>query len=179
MASGFPFALLLCLSIGLLAASGEAPCPPGWTQFGSRCFAFYSETKSWINAENFCISAGGNLASIHSDEEQTFLKDFIKQVTGTYPDSWIGGFDAVKEGTWMWADGSKFNYNIWAEGQPDNFRGVENCIVMNWGAGTCMSINVPSGCLYSSSIISIIDSLSVRSADRNSSPLTDDSLSLV
>ncbi|XP_039674804.1 galactose-specific lectin nattectin-like isoform X2 [Perca fluviatilis] len=179
MASGFPFALLLCLSIGLLAASGEALCPPGWTQFGSRCFAFYTETKSWIDAENFCISAGGNLASIHSDEEQTFLKDFIKQVTGAYADSWIGGFDSVKEGTWMWADGSKFNYNIWAAGQPDNFRGGENCLVMNWGAGTCMCIpNVPSGFLYSSSIISIIDSLSVRSADRNSSPLTD-SLSLV
>ncbi|XP_039674805.1 galactose-specific lectin nattectin-like isoform X3 [Perca fluviatilis] len=134
MASGFPFALLLCLSIGLLAASGEALCPPGWTQFGSRCFAFYTETKSWIDAENFCISAGGNLASIHSDEEQTFLKDFIKQVTGAYADSWIGGFDSVKEGTWMWADGSKFNYNIWAAGQPDNFRGGENCLVMNWGA---------------------------------------------
>ncbi|XP_078118879.1 galactose-specific lectin nattectin-like isoform X2 [Sander vitreus] len=133
MTSGFPFALLLCFSIVLPAASGQAPCPPGWTQFGSRCFAFHIQTKSWPDAENFCISTGGNLASIHSDEENTFLKDFINQVSGTYKTSWIGGFDAVKEGMWMWADGSKFSYESFSAGQPDNFSGGENCLLMNWG----------------------------------------------
>uniref|UniRef100_A0A8C9XK48 Galactose-specific lectin nattectin-like n=1 Tax=Sander lucioperca TaxID=283035 RepID=A0A8C9XK48_SANLU len=132
MTSVFPFALLLCLSSGLLTAYGEPSCPPDWTQFGSRCFAFYIQTKTWIDAETFCQTAGGNLASIHSDAEHAFIKAFINQVTGTPRTSWIGGFDAVKEGTWLWSDGSKFNYKSWGVGEPNN-GGVENCLEMNWG----------------------------------------------
>uniref|UniRef100_A0A8D0DFC0 C-type lectin domain-containing protein n=1 Tax=Sander lucioperca TaxID=283035 RepID=A0A8D0DFC0_SANLU len=112
--------------------SGEACCPPGWTQFGSRCFAFYIQAKTWIDAETFCQTAGGNLASIHSAEEHTFLKDYINQVSGTYKNAWIGGTDAVKEGTWMWTDGSKFNYKIWNVEQPDNIGGAEICLEMNF-----------------------------------------------
>jgi len=26
-------------------------CPPGWTQFGSRCFIFYRTSRTWIDAE--------------------------------------------------------------------------------------------------------------------------------
>ncbi|KAF1383067.1 hypothetical protein PFLUV_G00150460 [Perca fluviatilis] len=132
MASVFPFALLLCLSSGLMTAYGAPPCPTDWTQFGSRCFAFYIQTKTWIDAETFCISAGGNLASIHSDAEHGFLKSFIHQVTGAHTTSWIGGFDAVKEGTWMWTDGSKFNYKSWGAGEPNNCCGGESCLMMNW-----------------------------------------------
>ncbi|XP_028446704.1 galactose-specific lectin nattectin-like isoform X1 [Perca flavescens] len=144
MTSVFPLALLLCLSSGLLTAYGAAPCPPGWTQFGSRCFAFYIQTKTWIDAETFCQTAGGNLASIHSAEEHKFLKDLIYQETGIDTNTWIGGFDSVQEGTWMWTDGSKFNYKIFNAGQPDNadaFTG-ENCLEMNfngnnWNDRTC------------------------------------------
>ncbi|XP_028446708.1 galactose-specific lectin nattectin-like [Perca flavescens] len=131
MTSVFPLALLLCLSSGLLTAYGAAPCPPGWTQLGSRCFAFYIQTKTWSDAETVCQAAGGNLASIHSDAEHKFLKDFIIQVSGTQKTSWIGGTDAVKEGTWMWSDGSKFDYKSWNAGEPNNLGG-ENCLTMNW-----------------------------------------------
>ncbi|XP_028447513.1 galactose-specific lectin nattectin isoform X1 [Perca flavescens] len=101
MASGFLFALLLCLSIGLLAPScyGQTcpgSCPPGWTQFGSRCFSFYFQGKSWIDAENFCKSDGGNLASVHSEEEHEFLRTYIRKVTGENKRTWIGGFDSVQ-----------------------------------------------------------------------------------
>ncbi|XP_039662058.1 galactose-specific lectin nattectin-like [Perca fluviatilis] len=132
MASVVPFALLLCLSSSLLTAYGAPCCPPDWTQFGSRCFAFYSEPKTWIDGENFCISAGGNLASLHSDAEHKFVKDIIFKVTNTQKTCWIGGFDAVKEGTWMWTDGSKFDYKIWNAGEPNNYGGAENCLTMNW-----------------------------------------------
>ncbi|XP_031150884.1 galactose-specific lectin nattectin-like isoform X6 [Sander lucioperca] len=138
MASGFQFALLLCLSIGLLAPScygqNSCPgsCPPGWTQFGSRCFSFNFQGKSWVDAENFCKSDGGNLASVHSEEEHVFLRTFINQVTGENITSWIGGSDSVQEGEWMWSDGSTFDYKHWDKGQPDNKGGVENCLQMNY-----------------------------------------------
>uniref|UniRef100_A0A8C9XKG9 Galactose-specific lectin nattectin-like n=1 Tax=Sander lucioperca TaxID=283035 RepID=A0A8C9XKG9_SANLU len=135
MTSVFPFALLLCLSSGLLTAYGQACCPPGWRKFGSRCFAFYIQTKTWIDAETFCQTAGGNLASIHSDAEHQFIKAFIQQVAGTPRPSWIGGSDAVKEGTWLWTDGSKFNYKTWNVGEPNNCCGGEDCLTMNWPSG--------------------------------------------
>ncbi|KAF1383035.1 hypothetical protein PFLUV_G00150070 [Perca fluviatilis] len=108
------------------------PCPPGWTQFGSRCFSFNFQGKSWSDAETFCKSAGGNLASIHSEEEHVFLKTFVNQVSGENRRTWIGGFDSVQEGVWMWIDGSTFDYKSWADGQPDNARGVEHCLEMNY-----------------------------------------------
>ncbi|XP_039674865.1 galactose-specific lectin nattectin-like isoform X2 [Perca fluviatilis] len=160
MASGFPFALLLCLSIGLLApscygqtsspgtvppGSGETtdpsssssdlrqgPCPPGWTQFGSRCFSFNYHAKSWVNAETFCKAAGGNLASVHSEEEYEFLRTFIHQVTGENKVAWIGGFDSVQEKEWMWSDGSPSRLATVNLTQPDNEGGREHCLEMNY-----------------------------------------------
>ncbi|XP_039674880.1 galactose-specific lectin nattectin-like [Perca fluviatilis] len=150
MASGFPFALLLCLSIGLLApscngqTSNPARCPPVWTQFGSRCFSFNFHAKRWIDAEHFCKAAGGNLASVYSEEEYVFLKTFINQVTGENRRTWIGGFDSVKEDMWMWSDGSTFDYKSWAPGQPDNIDGVEHCLEMNfqdnWNDDSCANV---------------------------------------
>ncbi|XP_031150872.1 galactose-specific lectin nattectin-like isoform X2 [Sander lucioperca] len=150
MASGFPFALLLCLSIGLLAPSccGQTccpgSCPPGWTQFGSRCFSFNFQGKSWTDAETFCKAAGGNLASVHSEEEHVFLRTFINQVSGEHKVTWMGGFDSVQEGVWMWSDGSIFDYKHWHVGQPDNAGGNENCLEMNrqdnWNDRPCTDI---------------------------------------
>ncbi|XP_039671319.1 collectin-12-like isoform X2 [Perca fluviatilis] len=82
--------------------------------------------------KTFCQSAGGNLASIHSDAEHKFIRNYIKQVTGSYRHSWIGGTDAVKEFTWLWTDGSNFDYTSWNAGEPNNLGG-ENCLEMNWG----------------------------------------------
>ncbi|XP_028449607.1 galactose-specific lectin nattectin-like isoform X2 [Perca flavescens] len=135
MTSVFPFALLLCLSSGLLTAYGQASCPPDWRQFGSHCFSFIIGPKTWPDAETFCQTAGGNLASIHSAEEHTFIRNYIKEVIGTDKYTWIGGSDAVKEGTWMWTDGSKFNYKSWGVGEPNHAGGAENCLVINWGGG--------------------------------------------
>ncbi|XP_031175105.1 galactose-specific lectin nattectin-like isoform X1 [Sander lucioperca] len=133
MASVFPLPLLLCLSSGLLTAYGQASCPPYWTQFGSRCFAFHIRTKTWSEAEIFCQIVGGNLASIHSDEEHTFIKNYINQVSGEQRTSWIGGTDTVKEGTWLWTDRSDFTYKSFNAGEPNNRGGAENCLLMNWG----------------------------------------------
>ncbi|XP_034741183.1 galactose-specific lectin nattectin-like isoform X2 [Etheostoma cragini] len=143
MTSVFPLAVLLCLSSGLLAA--DAPCPPGWTQCGSRCFLFNTGPKNWIDGELFCISVGGNLASIHSEVEHSFLRNYIKQVTGSDKSAWIGGHDAVKEGTLLWTDGSKFDFQSFAEGEPNNRGGAENCVVMNfngnnWNDGSCENL---------------------------------------
>ncbi|XP_070766236.1 galactose-specific lectin nattectin-like isoform X2 [Enoplosus armatus] len=142
MASGFHWAFFICLTSRVLISgtmsATDGPdnpgsgCPPGWTQFGSRCFIFHFTPKTWTDAEHTCIAAGGNLASIHNAEENVFLKNVVERVTGRASHTWIGGFDAVTEGKWMWTDGSKFDYARWSLREPNNL-GTEHCIEMNWG----------------------------------------------
>ncbi|KAM4562980.1 galactose-specific lectin nattectin-like [Odontesthes bonariensis] len=109
-------------------------CPPGWTQFGSRCFIFIGTGKTWIDAMHFCISIGGNLASVHSADENIFLSELVKKVTGAHHHVWVGGFDIVADKKWLWTDGSDFNYRRWHTGLPDNQGGIEHCLEINYGA---------------------------------------------
>uniref|UniRef100_A0A8C9Z632 C-type lectin domain-containing protein n=1 Tax=Sander lucioperca TaxID=283035 RepID=A0A8C9Z632_SANLU len=91
----------------------------------------------------FCKAAGGNLASVHSEEEYSFLKTYINQVSGVIERTWMGGFDSVQEGVWMWSDGSTFDYKSWAPGQPDNTDGVENCLENyndKWNDNSCPKV---------------------------------------
>ncbi|GLD70221.1 galactose-specific lectin nattectin-like protein [Lates japonicus] len=84
------------------------------------------------DAENICLSLGGNLASVHSAAENRLLRELIRKGSGSYVHTWIGGYDGIKEGQWMWTDGSNFDYQIWGPGEPNNHGGAENCIEMNW-----------------------------------------------
>ena len=56
----------------------------------------------------------GTLASSTDEETNEFL------VKLTFDPAWIGGNDLVKEGTWVWTDGSPWNYQNWAENEPNN-----------------------------------------------------------
>ncbi|KAM9351452.1 galactose-specific lectin nattectin-like [Symphorus nematophorus] len=108
-------------------------CPPGWTRYGSRCFLFQNRGVTMVKAESICQALGGNLASIHSSEENTFVRELIHEEARSYPPAWIGGHDGVKDGHWMWTDGTKFNYVTWAPTEPNNHGGDERCLVNNWG----------------------------------------------
>ncbi|XP_029912171.1 galactose-specific lectin nattectin-like [Myripristis murdjan] len=144
MTSAFLFALGLCLAsvlvtggwLAFLVFLNEEPCCPfGWTKFGSRCFNFNYNSKIWADAERTCISFGGNLASVHSLEELNLLKAWMNRVTSHLAQTWIGGHDAVKEGVWLWSDGSSLNFTQWAHGQPNN-SGDEDCVEILWRSST-------------------------------------------
>uniref|UniRef100_A0A3B3WP01 C-type lectin domain-containing protein n=1 Tax=Poecilia mexicana TaxID=48701 RepID=A0A3B3WP01_9TELE len=127
----FPFSVAL-FHICSISSDCPARCPSGWTQFGSRCFIFYYQYMKWSDAEKFCISIGGNLASIHSSDENTFVSDMINRASGSR-NTWIGGHDAVDERRWLWSDGSSFEYAHWYSNQPDNSGGNQHCLEINYG----------------------------------------------
>ncbi|XP_051984581.1 galactose-specific lectin nattectin-like [Xyrauchen texanus] len=108
-------------------------CPAGWAEYGCRCFKFFSPSVTWIAAEKTCLSYGSNLASVHNHEEYMFIQNMIRQQTHTSTRTWIGGNDAVSENSWLWSNGKPMNYQLWAPEQPDNYRGYEHCIEMNYG----------------------------------------------
>ncbi|KAK7933320.1 hypothetical protein WMY93_004216 [Mugilogobius chulae] len=89
--------------------------------------------KTSVDAEKSCQSFGANLASIHSDEENSFISELIKTTTGAYTVTLIGGSDAMQEGKWLWSDGSVWGFTSWNSGEPNNHNGYENCIETNAG----------------------------------------------
>uniref|UniRef100_A0A3B5M025 C-type lectin domain-containing protein n=1 Tax=Xiphophorus couchianus TaxID=32473 RepID=A0A3B5M025_9TELE len=107
-------------------------CPLGWTWFQDRCYLFVDAELDWAEAEQYCISHGGNLASIHCQEEYAFIRNFIFHVAGNSRRTWVGGYDGIEK-RWLWSDGSSFEFAHWHNNQPDNSGGNQHCLERNYG----------------------------------------------
>ncbi|XP_061566068.1 ladderlectin [Cololabis saira] len=119
----------------------DGGCPSGWSSFGHQCFQFIDAPKTWAEAEFYCQFDRANLASVHSYEENHFIQSLTRGDTHHFPQTWIGGSDAVRQEFWMWTDGSEFHYENW--GSDDSSGKTERCLKMNyqydlkWGAASC------------------------------------------
>ncbi|XP_035850138.1 neurocan core protein [Sander lucioperca] len=112
----------------------ENSCPEDWSRLGNRCFAFIDSPKTWSEAEDYCLFEGGNLASVHSNEENNFIQILTKEDTHEFPLTWIGGNDCIQSGFWMWTDGTKFNYKNWSKRyNVQDKRRTMHCLEMNYG----------------------------------------------
>ncbi|CAI5655389.1 unnamed protein product [Oreochromis niloticus] len=97
-------------------------CPAGWTRFNHSCYLLSESSASWDAARKDCRDRGTDLVVIDSPEEQTFLSAVTNEHT------WIGLNDKEQEGTWRWVDGTPLNLMYWAEAQPDDGGGKEDCV---------------------------------------------------
>uniref|UniRef100_A0A3B3HTR4 C-type lectin domain-containing protein n=1 Tax=Oryzias latipes TaxID=8090 RepID=A0A3B3HTR4_ORYLA len=95
-------------------------CPEKWIRFGSSCYFFSGESKTWDEAREFCRARGADLVVINTEGENLFVSALKKQ------DVWIGLTDTVLEGTWKWVDGSPLTL-FWGSDQPDDHNGEEDC----------------------------------------------------
>ncbi|MBE0174937.1 C-type lectin domain-containing protein, partial [Bacillus spizizenii] len=107
-------------------------CPYGWTNFGVRCYKFFSQSTNWIAAERKCIDQHANLASVHSELEN----DFLLRLLPTSTRCWLGVHDGVQEGEWLWSDGTPYDHTNWCSNEPNN-NNVENCGELNWTSDRC------------------------------------------
>lgn len=69
------------------------------------------------------MDVGGDLASILSAEDQLKIETMIVN----HGDYWIGLNDRVKEGTFVWSDGSAINFTKWMPGEPNDQERSEDC----------------------------------------------------
>lgn len=103
-------------------------------------YTLVRQAMTWSDAESYCESNGGYLASITSQDEWN-------QVLGILPSSgltvcWIGGFGSG--GSWYWANGDSFSYTRWASGEPNNDGGNEGRIAMLKSNGSWGWYDVPN-----------------------------------
>ncbi|XP_068726208.1 uncharacterized protein [Montipora capricornis] len=97
-------------------------CPDNWIYFKGYCYQKVSSCDSWNNGQSRCAALGANLPSVHSQEENVFLQNLHNGENG-----WLGLSDINSEGTFVWSDGTRFDFHYWATNQPNNFRN-EDCV---------------------------------------------------
>lgn len=83
--------------------------------------------KSWRQARKTCQQSGGDLASILSMDEQTFI--YLSLLKNVSVDAvWIG-LNALDLSTgYQWSDGSPVKYLNWATNEPNDAGGEEDCV---------------------------------------------------
>lgn len=119
-------------------------CSTFWYSFQGRCFRYFATQMTWADAELYCVSKGANLVSIHSHEEQNFVRHLIKNVDPSEGFAWIGLTDIQKRGAWMWSDGSAVDFVLWNIADTDPNNNEKQCIFSNydivfqWGGSPCL-----------------------------------------
>uniref|UniRef100_A0A8C7XNX2 C-type lectin domain-containing protein n=1 Tax=Oryzias sinensis TaxID=183150 RepID=A0A8C7XNX2_9TELE len=111
-----------------LRSVSEYHCDPGYLLYGNYCYHLESEdVKSWQDAEDHCSRQQGHLASIHSQEELSFLTG-EKRSRPTSGRAWVGLNDIKSENQFVYTDGTPADFLPWALGQPDNWQDNEDCV---------------------------------------------------
>ncbi len=82
---------------------------------------------TWDEADAYCRAQGGHLATVTSAEEQTVIDGLLE--SGSKNHYWLGGQLSDRELTWI--TGETVEYTHWAGGQPDNYFGDEDSLVIS------------------------------------------------
>ena len=130
--------------------SADAGVPTGCTaaSFNGHNYLLCSTLLAQPDAAAACASNGMRLARVDDATENQWIVNtlFGPVLPGdtVFNWIWIGGSDAVTEGSWLWPDGTLFYqngpvgglYNHWGQAEPNNARGGENCLALrvnyNW-----------------------------------------------
>ncbi|XP_072768346.1 C-type lectin domain family 19 member A-like [Nerophis lumbriciformis] len=130
---------LLCGINGLMTGARSWPsgedkdgcCPKDWTQFDDHCYIFQDDTRTFADAESVCNNLGGNLASIRSYVENLAIVGLVKDGGAEF--TWIGLHDAIEKGDFIWTDGTDFDFDHFALGEPDD---TGDCVDLSAADGT-------------------------------------------
>jgi alpha-tubulin suppressor-like RCC1 family protein len=97
---------------------------------------FWEQAQAIAQSRNY-NGQQGYLATITSETENSHIRQIIRN-NGWRSYSWLGGSDAMQEGTWRWTTGPEagkmMNYSNWVAGEPNNI-GEEDYLVMSWDHG--------------------------------------------
>jgi len=120
----------------------SADCPAGYTHFGRNCYRFHWLSKSWYEADAYCLTQGGHLPSVHSYQEEKFLQKLSGE--NIY---WLGAYPKSSSAAgWVWSDGTEWDYDKYIS----NGRSSTECLYMDdtayWRKNYCSnsypSVNV-------------------------------------
>lgn len=109
--------LVYCIVATMLPVTAHATTAETTWQ-GHRYQVFENQASTWVEAENYCQSLGGHLATISCQEENDFIYQVM--VNAGYTSAYFGLTDHDKEGTWIWVTGEPVTYTNWHSGEPNS-----------------------------------------------------------
>uniref|UniRef100_A0A672F7G7 C-type lectin domain-containing protein n=1 Tax=Salarias fasciatus TaxID=181472 RepID=A0A672F7G7_SALFA len=127
------------------ASVTDSLCPPaarffcqnGWSWYNNRCFKVINSPMTFHNAQEYCRTVGGHLASVSDWQHQNFLHRLTQGAGQTYV--WLGGL--YYQGRWQWADRSALYFSNWYYPYPSN-PSRNPCMFLNsykgWGNTNCL-----------------------------------------
>ena len=98
-------------------------CEVGWDYFNGSCYFTSKECQTWTNASSQCRRMDANLVTVRSQEENVFIQHRQNGAT-----SWIGLNDIASEGVFAWVDGCPEKVRFWADNQPNDLHGNQDCV---------------------------------------------------
>ncbi len=138
-----------------------------------------SNISSFEEAEEYCQTIGGHLATIQSQEENDYI--YSMMISEGYKSAYFGFTDRDIEGTWVWVNDEPVNYTNWAPSEPNSENSEENYAMFyykftdgtwndgRWGSDTTAFICEWDKQLQSDSespIIVFLDQLPIVESDR-------------
>ncbi|KAI4879507.1 hypothetical protein NFI96_030058 [Prochilodus magdalenae] len=106
-------------------------CPYGWVMYHRRCYKYFAHHVDWATAEATCMHLGGHLVSIHNAAENHLVKILIRHHDWSQRPTWLGLSDCQRRNTWLWSDGTRYQYSKWNRHEPNHSHG-ECCVHINW-----------------------------------------------
>ncbi|NXS91912.1 MRC1 protein, partial [Jacana jacana] len=103
-------------------------CTDGWWPYAGHCYSIQREHKIWKDALTSCKKQDGDLASVHSIAEHSFL---VSQL-GYKPteELWLGLNDLKTHFYFEWSDATPVRFTKWMRSHPTYTNGLEDCVVM-------------------------------------------------
>jgi hypothetical protein len=118
-------ALLFFFTLWLVAASAKQlqGCPDGWYEYEGSCYQLQQGLTGVEEYRLVCQALGGDLVSIHSQEENDFVVallavDTARYIVWTWTSGECLGHDC------SWSDGSAWDFQLFDEGQDNSGRWV-------------------------------------------------------
>lgn len=103
-------------------------CRADEMKYGNSCYAVLSMPNSFDDARVSCTARGAEAVTIESKAENDAVYGFLPASVSAV---WIGLVRADAN-SFDWISGESFSYRNWAENEPNNDTGDEDCVVM-WG----------------------------------------------
>ena len=129
----FPFFFFFAV-VSLSWRAFSIQCKMGWQEWNQACYKLTKDFKPFSNASFICRQSGAELVSIASLQENEFVHNISEG-----EDVFIGLRAAKANDSFVWLDGSTFDYTRWEDGEPNEPNG--GCVV----DGCCVILVEPTG----------------------------------
>ncbi|CAJ0601367.1 unnamed protein product [Cylicocyclus nassatus] len=110
-------------------------CEDGWAYFSDTdaCYKNFFDAN-YNDAEHLCNILGGHLASIHTYKENYFVAELAKMgrvISDIHDMTWIGLREGPEKDKWIWTDGTKLDFTVWASNSPDRkWKEGKRCVLV-------------------------------------------------